>query len=146
MPSTALAVTIARPVAEVFAVLTDPETTSRWSSATIEEHWTTPPPLRIGSRRHATTRMGILRAHNETEIVELEPNRHWKMTSVSGPRFSQEATFTEVPGATRVDWVLTVDLGRVGNVLLAPASLWMVGRQLAEDLARLKALMEAGTL
>ncbi len=37
---------IARPIADVFGVLTDVEQTGVWFPGDVEEHWTTPPPQR----------------------------------------------------------------------------------------------------
>jgi len=34
--------TVARPLEEVFAVLTDPEKTPKWSAPAVEERWLTP--------------------------------------------------------------------------------------------------------
>jgi len=60
MATVELSVTIARPVADVYRVLTTPELTPRWSSNAIEEHVTTPGPLRVGTRRHATDRKSVV--------------------------------------------------------------------------------------
>ena len=49
--------TISRPLEEVFAVLTDPEKTPKWSAPAVEEHWITPGPPTIGSRRLAVTQL-----------------------------------------------------------------------------------------
>ena len=53
MARMAVGVTIARPIEEVFAVLTDVEKTGTWFPGNVEEHWTSPPPHGVGSSRHA---------------------------------------------------------------------------------------------
>ena len=54
--STTMTVTIARPVEDVFAVLSDVKNVPIWSSNTIDETLLTPGPLRKGSRRRAVIR------------------------------------------------------------------------------------------
>jgi uncharacterized protein YndB with AHSA1/START domain len=43
------AIVIARPLEDVFAVLTDAEKTPAWSASAVEERWLTPPPVGVGS-------------------------------------------------------------------------------------------------
>ena len=50
MAKAEVSVTIDRPLEDVFAVLTDVEKTATWSAPTVEEHWTTPGPVGVGSR------------------------------------------------------------------------------------------------
>ena len=53
MAHVAAATTIARPIDDVFAVLTDVEQTGRWFPGDVTERWTSPPPHGVGSTRHA---------------------------------------------------------------------------------------------
>jgi len=145
MAASKLTVTIACPVEDVFAALTDVEKTHLWSAPAVEEHWTTPPPHGIGSRRHAVTQMLGRRTENDAEVTEYEPNRHWAMTSVSGPPFTVSADFSPVAGGTRVDWTWSFDFTGPMRLASGPAA-WMFGRLFAKDLARLKRLMESGAL
>src|SRR5207302_10747089 len=46
---------------------------------TVEEHWTTPGPVGVGSRRHAVTSYLGRRTENDAEVSEFEPNRKWTM-------------------------------------------------------------------
>jgi uncharacterized protein YndB with AHSA1/START domain len=140
-----VSVTIARPLEDVFAVLTDVEKTHLWAAPSVEEHWTTPPPYGIGSRRHAVTQMLGRRMENDAEVTEFEPNRHWTMKSVSGPPFAASADFARVAGGTRVDWTWSFDFTGPMRLAGRPVA-WMVGRLFAKDLARLKRLMESGDL
>ncbi len=61
--------TISRPLEEVFAVLTDPEKTPKWSAPAVEEHWITPGPPTIGSRRLAVTQLMGRRSQNVAEGI-----------------------------------------------------------------------------
>jgi uncharacterized protein YndB with AHSA1/START domain len=140
-----ISVTIARPIEEVYAVLTDPEKTPTWSAPAVEEHWTTPGPVAIGSIRHATTQFMGRRSGNDAELIAFEPNRSWTLKSVSGPPFVVSATFEPVAGGTRVDWTWTFTF-RGPLKLFEPLVTSFFGRQFAKDLARLKELMETGAL
>jgi uncharacterized protein YndB with AHSA1/START domain len=140
-----LDVTIARPLDDVFAVLTDPTLTPRWSASAISERWLTPPPVGIGSRREAVTR-GLGRTMtNVAEVVAFEPGRSWTMRSVSGPAFEASAVFSPAGDGTRVVW--TWDLGRPGwqRLVMAPFAP-IFRRTITADLARLKSMLEAGEL
>ena len=142
-----LHVTIGRPVADVFRVLSTPELTPRWSANAIEEHATTPGPARVGSRRRATVRaIGRGTTENEIEITEFEPERRIAVRSVeSVVPFTSAWTFTPVDGGTRVDWRWDFTLG--GR--LRPFD-WIVAavfaRAFRPDLERLRSMMESGEL
>lgn len=56
MSSVTSRITIGRPIEDVFAILTDVEKTGLWYPVDVEEHWTSPPPLGVGSMRHAVVR------------------------------------------------------------------------------------------
>src|SRR2546426_11422502 len=101
--------TIPPPLEEVFAVLTDPEKTPKWSAPAVEEHWITPGPPTIGSRRLAVTQLMGRRSQNIAEVTAYEPNRMREMKRVSGPRFLARAEFAPIDGGTRGDWTWSFD-------------------------------------
>ena len=138
-------IVIARPIEDVWAVLTDPEKSAIWSTPTVEEHWLTPPPVGVGSRRHAVNRAMGRTTRNDAEVTEFEPLHVWTMRSISGPSFTARAVFEAVDGGTRVDWTWSMHLGRGLGLLEPSVTRWFVGR-FATDLAHLKDLMESGQL
>ena len=145
MADASATITILRPIDDVWVVLTDPEKSPIWSTPTVEEHWLTPPPHGLGSRRRAVNR-GFGRTQvNDAEVTAYEPGRSWTMTSVSGPRFVASATFESVVGGTRVDFAWTFLLG-AGLRLFEPIVVRVFMRQFTKDLVRLKELMETGRL
>jgi uncharacterized protein YndB with AHSA1/START domain len=145
MADARLSVTISRPLEEVFAVLTDPETTPKWSASAVEERWITPGPPTIGSRRLAVTKLMGRRSQNIAEVTAYEPNRMWEMRSASGPPFVVRATFAPVDGVTRVDWTWSFHLHGPMRPF-GPLVPWLFGRLFAKDLVRLKRMMETGEL
>ena len=147
MATVECSVTIARPVSDVYRVLTKPELTPRWSSNAIEEHVTTPGPIQVGSRRRATVRrIGGGTTQNEIEVTALEPERSIAVRSVEAPvPFSSSWTFTPVDGGTRVDWHWDFEMKgwlRPFDGLLGP----IFRRTFRRDLDRLKSMMEADEL
>jgi uncharacterized protein YndB with AHSA1/START domain len=138
-------ITILRPLDDVWAVLTDPEKSPIWSAPTIEEHWLTPPPHGLGSRRRAVNRGFGRTQTNDAEVTAYEPKRSWTMTSVSGPRFVMTAEFEPVEGGTRVDFGFSLRLS-AGLRLFEPIFMRVFMGQFRKGLARLKELMESGRL
>ena len=141
--STTMTVTIARPVEDVFAVLSDVKNVPIWSSNTIDETLLTPGPLRKGSRRRAVIKGFAGRTmQNEAEMIEFEPNRRMVVEVLDAPmpvRIVIE--FTPVDGGTRLDW--TGILSPKG--ILAPTA-FLAARfyrmAFEKDLRNLKALMD----
>jgi uncharacterized membrane protein len=147
MATAALTVTIARPVEDVFAVLTNLEHAATWSRA-IEERVLTPGPMRVGTRRRAVVpTFGGRTTENEMELTEFEQDRRLAMRSVSGFPFEVRIAIDFVPvgAACRLDWLVSF---QPGGVLRPTGPLLAAGykRAFAKDLERLKALMEAGEL
>jgi len=145
--STTMTVTIARPVVDVFAVLSDVEKVATWSSNTIEETLLTPGPLRKGSRRRAVIKGFAGRTmENEAEMVEFEPNRRMVVEVLDAPIPAQIVIeFTPVDGGTRLDWTGIVS----PRGILAPTA-FLIARfyrmAFEKDLRNLKATMERGEL
>jgi carbon monoxide dehydrogenase subunit G len=97
-------VVIARPIEDVFAVLTNVENTGKWFPGNVQEWWTSPPPHGLGSTRHARVKMGLMTYQNDAVATVYEPpNRAvMKGTSRNAP-FEADLRFTAVDGGTRVD-------------------------------------------
>lgn len=146
MRSVTSSVTIDRPVEEVFAVLTDVEKTGRWFPGDVEEHWITPPPHGVGSRRRAVVTMFGRRMENEAEATEFDPPRRAAMRGISpNAPFVVGLDFRPTNGGTRVEVTSQIDLrgpARIASALVT----WFYGRGWSRGLANLKRMMEAGEL
>lgn len=145
--STTMTVTIARPVEDVFAVLSDVEKVATWSSNTIEETLLTPGPLRKGSRRRAIVKGFAGRTmQNEAEMIEFEQNRRMVVNILDAPVPAQVVIdFTPVDGGTRLDWTGIVS----PRGILAPTAPLIAGfyrMAFEKDLRNLKDLMDRGAL
>lgn len=141
--STTMTVTIARPVEDVFAVLSDVEKVATWSSNTIGETLLTPGPLRKGSRRRAIVKGFAGRTmQNEAEMIEFEHNRRMVVKVLDAPVPAEIVIeFTPVDGGTRLDWTGIIS----PRGILAPTASLIAGfYRLAfeKDLRNLKHLMD----
>jgi uncharacterized membrane protein len=138
--------TIDRPVEDVFAVLSDPETSPQWSSASLESKKTSEGPIGVGTTSRSVSKLLGRRIETELEITEFEPNRRFVLHSKSGP-FPLQATvnFERLDGGTRVN--VTVEAEPGGFFKLAePLIVRTAKRQFQNDLDNLKDLMEANAL
>ena len=138
--------TIDRSDDDVFAVLSDVEKTPIWSSAAVEEHWTSEGPVGVGSTRRAVGRSFGVRSENETVVTDFEPNQKLGLKSVSSPvPFQIAIMFEPIGQGTRIDWVQ--ELKPEGFYRLVIPLFFKAGmRVIRRDLETLKELLEAGTL
>jgi uncharacterized protein YndB with AHSA1/START domain len=142
-------VTIARPVEDVFAVLTNPTLSPRWSKNSIKGELITDGPPGVGSRRRAVVK-GLFGRPMESvmEVTELEPNRAVALKLISaswGGTGKTRYTFTPVDGGTRVDWTWEMEPGG----LMKPFSRQFMAyfeKAFQRDLDNLKVVMESGAL
>jgi len=141
--STTMTVTIARPVEDVFAVLSDVTNVPIWSSNTIEETLLTPGPLRKGSRRRAVIKGFAGRTmQNEAEMIEFEPNRRMVVEVLDAPMPARIVIeFTQVDGGTRLDWTgILAPKGILAPTAFLAARFYRMAFE--KDLRSLKALMD----
>ena len=139
-------IVIARPIQEVFAVLTDVEKNGTWFPGDVTEWWLTEPPHGVGSRRRARVRVGPLTTENDAEVTAYDPPRLAAMRGLSrSAPFEAELRFTPVPEGTRVD-VETTIRGSGPIRLLMSIFGRMYGRTWRIGLGRLKGMMESGEL
>jgi len=142
-------VRIARPVEDVFRVLSDPENSPKWNSNSLKVVNLTPGPMRVGSRRRATVKrmFGMRPYTNEAEMVEYVPNERMVVKSLGGPfTWRTVIVFERVPEGTAIDWTWIFE--RPGGMLglLSPLLPAAMRREFQRDLEDLKRLMESGAL
>jgi uncharacterized membrane protein len=141
-----ISIVINRPVEEVFAVVTNLETGSKWSTGFLEARKTSEGPIGVGTTWRAARKVLGQRLEAEAEVTEFEPNRKHTQKSKSGP-FPVEIrqTFESVEGGTRVTAVMEAEPG--GFLKLAEPLLQSYTKRTVEtEFADLKELMEAHAL
>lgn len=137
--------TIRRPPAVVAAFAGDPTNATEWYANIKTVDWQTPPPVAVGSRMDFVAQFLGRRLAYTYEVVELEPERRLVMRTADGP-FPMETTYTwEAAG----EGTTRMTLRNRGNPsgfsrVAAPMMERAMRRATTKDLARLKALLEAG--
>jgi uncharacterized membrane protein len=138
--------TINRPVEDVFAVLSNPENSPKWSSSWVESKITSVGPIGVGTTSRSATKLFGRRIESEFEVTEFEPNRKFAARSKSGPFPSQLwVTFERIEGGTRLNLTIEAEPGCFFK-LAEPLMVRMAKRQFQSDLDTLKDLMEANAL
>ena len=146
MARTVAAVEIARPIEDVFAVLTDVERTGRWFPAQVEEHWTSPPPHGLGSTRHAVVTVMGRRSENDATVTEYDPPRRGAMAGeAQGVAWKAVLDFTPTVGGTHVAVTFEARGKGAMRLLVGPFVRWYGGAW-QKGLANLKRMMEAREL
>ena len=128
-------IAIARPRAEVFALVADPTRLPLWNSAVTSVEPTS------GSAYLMRRRLPTGEAENGLEIIESEPPAAFAMRTTYGPTpFNYRYRFADADGATIV--TLAGDLELVGVFSLVPARAFLHG--IDANLTTLRRLLERG--
>ena len=132
---------IHRPVAEVFAYVSDLEHTPDWNWAISETRKTTAGPVGVGTT-YRQTRTVPEDATEELEVSALQPDRLFEVTGVLASLPAHLTyRFQATPQGTRLE--NTVQLQPAGAVrLLAPVAAKRIQRSVAENLGVLKNRLE----
>jgi uncharacterized protein YndB with AHSA1/START domain len=78
-------IAIDRPVAEVFAYVTDPSRLGEWQTNTVEVEQLTEEPLGVGTRLREVHAAGSRRVEQIVEVAAYEPERRFDLDIVEGP-------------------------------------------------------------
>src|SRR5258708_40050082 len=85
MATLGLSIVINRPVQEVFAFLSNPENSPKWSSGSGEVQITSAGPIGVGTTYRTVRTFLGRRIESEIEATAYEPNRSYATKSKSGP-------------------------------------------------------------
>ena len=103
---------IARPVDEVFALVTNVEDNPRWQSGVLEVRKTSQGPLGVGSTGIEVRKFLGRRIEFTFAVTEYEENRKFTFKTTSGPiPFEGTETFESVAGGTRVNLAFHFEVG-----------------------------------
>jgi carbon monoxide dehydrogenase subunit G len=135
---------IARPPADVFAVLTDPARLADWQGTVVEAQLEGDGPMRAGARVREVRSFLGKRIESTVEILEHEPPTRFALCSAAGPvTFRVEQTVEPAGAGSRVRVRMEGEargvLGLGARVAVKAAE-----RQLRTDLDALRRLLETG--
>src|SRR5262249_39266880 len=146
MATIGISIVINRPLEDVFAFLSNPENSPKWSSGGSEVKITSTGPIGVGTTYRTVRTVLGRRIESENEFTAYEPNRSYATKSTSGPvPVESQVSFERVEGGTRVTGTLVGEPGGFFK-LAEPLLVSMIKRQFEADLANLKDLMEAHAL
>jgi hypothetical protein len=137
-------VLVARPVTVVAAYAREPDRAPEWYVNIESVEWSTPRPLAVGTRVAFVANFLGRRLAYTYEVVELVPEQRLVMRTSAGP-FPMETTYTWEPvghGETRMT-LRNRGEPRGFSKLVAPFMASAMRRANRNDLARLKAILEA---
>lgn len=138
-------VAIAAPPEAVFPWLTEPARLQRWVGGMVDGEVVTPGPVRPGSRSRETVMMGSERTEMVSTVTALEPGRALEV-SIDGDGFRMDTRYeveADGRGGTRLRFQGVTRYERPFPRLMEPVITPAAQEKLEEDLARLKALVEA---
>ena len=139
-------VTIARPIEDVFGVVTEVTNTGKWFPGDVREYWTTPPPHGVGSVRHAVVTVMGRRAENDATVTEYDPPRRGVLAGEQqGIRWTATIECTPTESGTRLDFTFEAKVSGAMRLLARPFLNWY-GNAWTTGLANLKRMMESGEL
>jgi uncharacterized protein YndB with AHSA1/START domain len=135
------AVTIERPVHDVFAFVADPENVPKWNYAIVETRKTSEGPVVVGST-YRQLRSLPTRSEETLRVTELVPDRRFTIRGDIGP-FAGTLTyeFEDLDGRTRLTNTAHLE-GRGVMKLAAPFATGRVRDAVAANLGDLKDLLE----
>ena len=144
LPHATCTVVIDRPVAEVFAYVSDVARLPEWVAAIVDARPTSAEPMGRGSTFTNVVRAFGRRVEVAQELAEYEPRRRVVLRSQSGPLPSTlTQTFEPAGDGTRLTQVVAF-APRHAFKLAGPLVAAGARRHMAGDLATLKRLLEAG--
>jgi uncharacterized protein YndB with AHSA1/START domain len=139
-------ITIKRPVEDVFAVLSDFSSGSKWASGAVEPaKKTSAGPIGVGTTWHGVGKIVGRRFDTDTTCTEFEANRKVTIKFTKPFPTTSTVTFESVAGATRVNQTVESEPGGFFK-LAEPLVVTMARRQFQNDLDNLRDLMEANAL
>jgi hypothetical protein len=144
MIETSTSIEIERTAAEVFAFVSEFPNNPRWQRGQRSCRWTSAPPLRVGSTYDQQARFLGRDLVNSFRVVELDPGRRVRFTSVAGT-FPLTITRTVEPlGDSRARFTEHVQGDARGVYRIAePVLRRLVRRTIKRDFPRLMALLVA---
>jgi len=133
---------IRRPRDEVAGFASNPDNAPKWYGNIKSVEWTTPPPLRIGSKLAFVAQFLGRRLAYTYEVVEWVPNERFVMRTAEGP-FPMETTYTWVDTSAGTCMTLRNRGTPTGfSALVAPLMGMAVRRANRKDLEQLRSQLE----
>ncbi len=140
-------VRVARPAADVFAVVSDVRNNPRWQRGMMSCEWTSPAPHGLGATYDQTAHFLRRDIVSKFEVSEFDPGRKITVRTVESPFPIVETRRVDPDeaGATRVSVTVGGDASGFFRIA-APVLRQLVARSVRGDYRRLADKLEAGEL
>lgn len=139
-------ITIEHPKAEVLAYVTRVENATQWAGSILEAVKTSDGPVGMGSTCKMVSQAMGNRFTHEFEVTEFQPGERYAIRSTDGPfPLSMSYTVEDTPDGTRLHVVSEAALSGL-MAMAGPAIQTMAQKQIEDDHARLKRLLESSTV
>jgi len=137
---------IDRPRGEVAAYASDPDNTTTWYENIEAVEWKSPKPVAVGSRIAFVARFLGRRLAYTYEVRAMVSGERFVMSTAEGP-FPMETTYTWEDTANGGTRMMLRNRGEPSGFsrIAAPVMAGAIRRANRNDLARLKAVLEAPT-
>jgi carbon monoxide dehydrogenase subunit G len=134
---------INKPIADVFAFLTDFVNDAKWQGDLVRSEKTSPGPMAVGSTGLYVQKVMGKEIKNDVAVTVYEPPKRFGMKTTSGPvQFQINASLEEMGGGTHLTMTLNGEPG--GFFKLAEGLLkGELEKSLDRDFAKLKKILEA---
>jgi uncharacterized protein YndB with AHSA1/START domain len=134
-------VMIARPMEDVFALLSDLENVPKWNYAILETRKVSEGPVGVGTI-YQQVRSVPSRSEERLEVTAYNPPRHLEVTGQLGPFLSRLSYALDAfPEGTRLTNAVELELRGLGR-LLGRVAVPRVRDAVAANLRKLKELLE----
>lgn len=136
---------IDRPIDDVAAYAADPSNAPEWYANIESVEWRTAPPATLGSQVAFVARFLGRRLEYTYELTEVVPGKRLVMRTAEGP-FPMETTYQWIPAGPASTMMTLRNRGEPSGFsrLAAPFMAPMMRRANRKDLAKIKAILEAG--
>jgi hypothetical protein len=139
-----VSVRVARPAAEVFAVVSDVRNNPRWQGGMVSCEWTSPPPHGLGATYDQTARFLGRDIVSSFRVAEFEPGRRITVETVRSPFPIVETRQVDPDGAGACRVCVTVGGDASGFFRVAgPVLRLLVARSVRGDYRRLARMLES---
>ena len=136
-------VLINRPVGEVFNFVTDPKNATKWRVGLLEAKQVSEGELKVGSIIEETVQVLGRKLSSKVEVTALKPAQQRGIRVKLGPLpIDMSEHYEETPEGTRLRVVGQTDV-KGPQRLAARAAMSQVKRQLEQELANIKRVLES---
>jgi hypothetical protein len=134
-------IVIQRPVADVFAFLTDPTNHPKWDATSVTMEPQEAGPWHTGMKFRETRNLNGRQIEVLSQVAYLEPNRRFNIISLNGPDWRGQWDFVPVGEATRLQFEGRLTFKGIMR-LFEPLIARGFKRQLDTNFAQLKRVLE----